>query len=268
MPLTSPAELKRFLDSLGVSPKKSLSQNFLIDGNILEKILDEAQISAGDYVFEIGAGPGALTEGLLARGAEVFAVEKDHTFAPALKRFEQIEVYEGDVLEFPLENLKRRGKVVSNLPYHLTTPILARLAPRRDLFVSITVMVQEEMARRMTAAPNSADYSSLTIFLNFYAEARYAFRVSRKCFYPVPKVDSAIVTLVLKEPPQIDEEKFFELVRTAFQQRRKQLKNPLSKLYPSQKIIEALEHLGKPVNVRPENLSLEDFLGLFRYLNS
>ena len=259
MSLTSPTELLAFLRSLGVQPKKGLSQNFLIDGNIIRKILAEAAIQEGDCVLEIGPGPGALTEALVAAGAKVFAVERDHIFAEALKRFPHVEVFPEDILKFDLSKVPHNTKVVSNLPYHLTAPILTLLAPRFEQFTTVTVMVQDEVGRRMTAQPKTKDYGSLTVFLNFYSKARYAFKVSRRCFYPQPKVDSAIVTLTLQEPPAgVDPEKFFHLVRTAFQQRRKMVKSTLgSEIGP------LLESLGENPQSRPEDLSLAHFLEIY-----
>ncbi|MCC5832277.1 MAG: ribosomal RNA small subunit methyltransferase A [Chlamydiales bacterium] len=259
-------ELKAFLNSLGVRPKKGLSQNFLIDGNIVSKILSEAEVSQGDYILEIGPGPGALTEALVNRGAEVVAVELDSLFAAALKRF-PITIYQEDILSFSLDKLKKKGKVVANLPYHITAAILTRLVIRRDLFTTLTVMVQEEVARRLTAYPKSGDYGSLTVFLHFYSEPRYAFRVSRSCFYPAPKVDSAVVTLTLKEPPEVDQDLFFKLVRTAFGQRRKMMKKTLAPLYGAEKLMRALEQTGINPQARPEELGLEGFLSLFNELN-
>ncbi len=259
-------ELKSFLNSLGVRPKKGLSQNFLIDGNIVAKIVSQAEVECGDYVLEIGSGPGALTQALINQGAEVVAVELDEVFASALKRFD-IKVYNEDILAFPLEKLERRGKVVANLPYHITAPILTKLATRRDLFSSVTVMVQEEVARRLTASPKSRDYGSLTIFLNFYTEPTYAFRVSRSCFFPAPNVDSAVVTFALKEPPQVDADRFFKLVRTAFGQRRKMMKKLLAAVYGVEEVAAAFEQVGINPKARAEELGLETFLALFSELN-
>lgn len=261
MPLSvsKPAELLQFLRTLGALPKKGLSQNFLVDGNIVRKIVATAGIQKGDNVLEIGPGPGALTEELLELGATIFAVEKDHVFAEALKRFETVKVFDADILTFDFSVLPTPLKVVSNLPYHLTAPILTMLAPRRDLFSSLTVMVQEEVARRMVAQAKTSDYGSLTVFLNFYTNPVYAFKVSRQCFYPRPKVDSAIVKLDLKTPPQVDEEGFFKFVHTTFQQRRKMVKSTLgSELGP------LLEELGEDPQARPEELSLEIFLKLYQ----
>jgi len=260
--LTNITELLEFLRSLGVEPKKGLSQNFLIDGNIVHKIVAQADIQVGDHVLEIGPGPGALTEALVLKGAHVFAVEKDVIYAEALKRFSLVEVFAQDIRDFDFSLLPSRTKVVANLPYHLTAPILTLLAPHHELFTSLTLMVQEEVARRITAQPHSKEYGSLTVFLNFYSTPRYAFKVSRHCFYPQPNVDSAIVSLNLKQPPAVDAEAFFTFVRTAFQHRRKMLTTTLGhSLGP------LLTQLGVNPKARPEELSLETFLDLFR-LNS
>ena len=261
MPLTNPSELREFLRSLGVEPKKGLSQNFLIDGNIVRKIIAEAAIQPGDTVLEIGPGPGALTEALVASGARVYAVEKDALFAEALKRFPEVTVFAEDIRTFDLGHLPPGTKVVSNLPYHLTSPILGLLAPRHDLFSTVTVMVQEEVARRMTALAKTKDYSSLSVFLRFYSDPRYAFKVSRRCFYPQPKVDSAIVTLTLKTPPIAQAEAFFALVHSVFQHRRKMMRSTLGN-----SVEPLLTSLGENPQARPEELSLAVFLEIFKRL--
>jgi len=273
MSVSKPSELHRFLESLGTQAKKHLSQNFLIDGNILRKIVKEAEVGPEDVVLEIGAGPGALTEHLLQTGARVIAVEKDPIFASALSRFSSLEVFSGDIRDFPFEKVlsssSKKAKIVANLPYHLTTPILSLFIPRADLFESVTVMVQDEMAKRMTASPNGADYSSFTVFLNFYSQPRYAFGVSNQCFYPVPKVQSAIVNLKLKEHEKVSSvEAFFQLVRTAFGQRRKMMRSTLKSLYPVSLVESCLCELQLNPLARPENLSLEHFLSLFRLLET
>ncbi len=275
MPLYRQSELFAFLDSIGARPQKWLSQNFLIDGNVLEKILETAEVQKGDFVLEIGSGPGVLTEALVARGASVLAVEKDRLFAPALKRFAGVEVVEADIRDFPLDSVKTRlpphqkAKVVANLPYHLTTPILQFLIPRFDLFSSLTFMVQDEVARRMTAHAKEDAYGSLSVFLRFYSTPTYAFKVSPRSFYPAPKVFSAIVHLTLHPPQKVaSEERFFKFVRTAFQQRRKMLRASLRSLYPSPVIEKAFEKERLSSDLRPESLSLETFIRLFEHLDS
>jgi 16S rRNA (adenine1518-N6/adenine1519-N6)-dimethyltransferase len=281
MPIYKPSELRLFLNQLEIFPKKGLSQNFLIDGNIIRKIVMASKVQSGDVVLEIGPGPGSLTQALLETGARVVAVEKDGVLAQALERLQtpsqQLSIFCHDILTFPLEKeisalLKKeeqKAKVIANLPYHLTTPILVQLIPLRHLFSSLTVMVQEEVARRLTAQPGSADYSSLTLFLRFYTEPHYAFTVSHNCFYPAPKVNSAIVVLQLREPPLSEDkrESFFQLTRTAFEHRRKMLRASLKNLFPPQKVEDALKAIGQNPLARPEILSLEEFLQLHALLS-
>lgn len=275
MQMYRPSELRLFLDGLGIAPKKGLSQNFLIDGNIIRKIVAEAKVQPGDIVLEVGPGPGSLTQVLLEAGAHVIAVEKDAILAKALERFQtsanHLEVFCDDILTFPLEEaLKNRPpiKVIANLPYHLTTPILVFLLSKRHLFSSFTVMVQEEVARRFTAVPGNKDYSSFTVFLNFYTKPRYGFTVSRNCFYPVPGVDSGVVTLDTREPPVVhDEERFFRMVRTSFEHRRKMLRSSLKDWASPHIIEEALTKIGCNPLARPETLSLDQFLLLYENLN-
>ncbi len=265
--VSKPSDLRAFLDSLEVKAKKSLSQNFLIDRNVLGKIVEAADIQPNERVLEIGSGPGALTEFLLSRQAHVIAVEKDDVFANELHRFSGLEVFHGDIRSFPIESIGY-GKVVANLPYHLTSPILALLAPRHDLFHSLTLMVQEEVAQRMTAKPGSGQYSSLSLFLRFYTEPKYCFLVSGNCFFPKPKVQSAVVHLKLRRPPSVSStEGFFKLVKCAFQQRRKMIRSTLKTLYPMNHIEKAFNASKISPEARPETLSLEQFLTLFEELN-
>lgn len=273
MPIYKPTELLDFLRDLGVNPKKALSQNFLIDGNIIRKIVSMAKVTEDDIVLEIGPGPGSLTEALLETGARVIAVEKDAVLAKALERLKsptrRLEVYCADILEFPIEDFcnGKKIKVIANLPYNITTPIIAKLIPRHDLFQSLTLMVQDEVAKRFTAKPGTSEYSSFTIFLNFYSTPSYSFGVSKNCFYPIPRVESAIVTLELKEAAKVSsEEKFFKMTRTSFEHRRKMLRASLKELYTSDAITKSLTDLNMNPLARPEELSLEQFIRLFEEL--
>lgn len=279
MPIYKPTELRQFLEGLNIIPKKGLSQNFLIDGNIIRKIVEVSDIHPGDLVLEIGPGPGSLSEALLDAGAKVIAVEKDATLASALERLKgeenQLEVFCEDILKFPIEEKlssylpdNHKAKVIANLPYHLTTPILVHLVELRKTIGSLILMVQDEVARRFTAKPGTSDYGSFTVFLNFYTNPRYAFQVSKNCFYPIPNVQSAVVILDLKTPPKVsNEENFFLLTRTAFQQRRKMLRASLRSLYDSELVTAALIASGLNPQARPEDLSLNQFIDLFEALN-
>ena len=265
MPLYKPSELKVLMEKLGVRPKKRYSQNFLIDGNILRKIGDFAAIGPRDAILEIGPGPGALTQELLRRGARVLAIEKDPIWANALKDLPgDLTVLCEDALTCDLEdridhwNGKGKIKLVANLPYHITTPLLTRLVPLEPLFSSLTVMVQEEVARRFTAPPGSKVYGSITLFLNFWADVEYGFPIKNTSFYPAPKVSSALIRLTPHTPPIDLPDPFFKMTRLAFSQRRKMLKTSLKPLL-SQVVLTIESAL---LEKRPEQLSLDDFLKL------
>lgn len=256
-----PSHLQAYLDQIGASAKKSLSQNFLIDGNILKKIVVAADLHEGDLVLEIGPGPGALTEQMLLAGAYVTAVEKDRLFAKYLAPHERLSLLEMDILDFDFSVVKGRTKIVANLPYHLTSPILEKFIPRADLFSSMTVMVQHEVAVRMCALPGSSDYSSLSVFLQYFGNPRYAFKVSRRSFSPAPKVDSAVVVIAMREtstPPG-----FFPFVKKAFQQKRKMISSSLSS-YNKDKIKCLLRDSGYSSEARPAELSAAAWLELYQ----
>lgn len=278
--LTSPTVLHSFLSEYGLKAKKQASQNFLIDGNIINKIALSSELSAEDVVLEIGPGPGALTQKLLDMGATVVAVEKDKEFAKALERLQtkdlRLKVYEADFLRFDLEEcfkpiLKKNQKikVIANLPYHITTPILSILLPKIDLIDTITVMVQKEVAKRFTAERGTKDYSSFTLYIQHYGSVKYCFTVEPTCFYPRPSVQSAVVKFTLAHRKPIEDEAlFFTLIRTAFLKRRKMLKSSLRELYPSEAIEKSLIKLNLNPLARPEELSRENFLDLFILLQS
>ncbi len=197
-------------------------------------------------------------------------------FAPSLEELPiRLEII--DACKYPLDQLQEyktlgKGRVVANLPYHITTPLLTKLfleAP--DFWKTVTVMVQDEVARRIVAQPGGRDYGSLTIFLQFFADIHYAFKVSASCFYPKPQVQSAVIHMKVKETLPLSDEEipvFFTLTRTAFQQRRKVLANTLKGLYPKEQVEQALKELGLLLNVRPEVLSLNDYLALFHKMQA
>ena len=279
MPLFRPSELRAYLETLGVRPKKSLSQNFLIDGNILKKIAKLADLQSGDLVIEIGPGPGVLTELLLEKGCSVIAIEKDRVFAKSLVALKEkglpLEVHSADIMDFDLEGairakgFKEKAKVVANIPYHLTTPIIQKIFALSRFIQSATLMVQDEMAKRCIAAPGSKDYSSFSIFLQYYSNPHYGFFVPSGCFYPSPKVGSAVIFLDLVKKYQVsDEEKFFQMTRTAFGQRRKMLKSSLKDIFEGEKIEKALGTLGLSIKCRPEELSLEAWVRFFENITT
>lgn len=276
MKIFKPSELQAFLKQQGLQAKSGLSQNFLIDGNIIQKIVQTASICSGDSVLEIGPGPGALTEALLEKGASVTAIEMDRGFANALERLQtpdkRLSIVQADVLKFPLVDfLKhhsgRKYKVVANLPYHITTPILTLLLPLHGWINSLTLMVQKEFADRMIAKTGTKDYSSFSLFLQFYASVMGSFIVSPNCFYPRPQVYSSVVHCKLHPPlMEKDVEAFFLLTRTAFGQRRKMLRSSLKDLYGAKRVEQALHLLGRPPTERPEELSVQEFISLYEIL--
>lgn len=260
------SDLLLFLESLGVHPKKSLSQNFLIDSNIVRKTLDLADIQPGDQVLEIGPGPGALTAKLLERGAYVTAVEKDTLFAKELERLQngKLTVIEADVLALDWNFLdKGPWKVLGNLPYSITTPILEAVC--KGSFVSFTFMVQKELADRLKAPPGSKECGSISVFLQSHGQITGSFPVSRSCFYPSPSVDSTVLSIAFY--PEKEPDALFGLVRTAFQQRRKMITSSLKKLFPQEKIKEALSFAGASTFARPEALTLKEWRSLFKHLH-
>lgn len=276
MPLYRPSELHSFLNLSHFKAKKSLSQNFLIDGNVIRKIIAVSKIEKGDLVIEIGPGPGALTEALLEAGAHVLAIEMDTGFAEKLKRLQtkdqRLEVIEADVLEFPLEEhlnniLKGKGKVISNLPYHICSPILEKLLPLSNQISTLTLMVQKEFAVRMAAKKNCSDYSPLTLFVQSYSSIQQYFSVSPHSFFPIPKVDSTVITLELQKPDgRILLSEFFPFIKKAFQKRRKTLSSSLREFGSLEKIQNELKEMNCNPQSRPEDLSLEEWRVFFTRL--
>lgn len=261
------SELISFLNELGTTPKKWLSQNFLIDSNIVKKIVQTADIQKGDVVLEIGPGPGALTSLLLELGATVYAIEKDPIFAKALSRLQtedqRLHVYCADALEFPIEQIPFR-KVVANLPYHITTPLLEKCFA--CAFTSLTLMVQKEVADRIFAKNGTKDFGSLSLFAQYYAYLKSHFTVSSGCFYPKPSVDSSVIHLVSRPPLKSDH--FFPLMRRSFQQRRKMLTSSLREFAPAEQIKKALQTISFRDDARPEMLTLDQWLSFVGALSS
>lgn len=256
-----PSELRQYLDQIGARPKKRLSQNFLIDGNIIRKIVACAEIKRNEPVVEIGPGPGALTEMILETGCNLTVIEKDTVLAKGLETLPIAKIINADVLDIDFEELvKEKCKVLTNLPYHIATPIITKLVVQNHLFSRIVVMVQEEMAQRMVSSPGGKDFSSLTLFLQIYSNTKYAFKVPRKCFYPAPKVDSAVVIIEPKVPPNTDIQKLLEMSREAFKHRRKMLRSSLKDFHSSDKIEQALIQCGLPATARPETLGIDDWV--------
>ena len=273
MGIYKPSELFRFLEDSGLRPKKALSQNLLIDQNILNKLIKEAHVSSSDLILEIGPGPGAITEKLLEIGAKVIAIELDPKMALGLKRFsknDRFQLIEGNILNQDLAKLTQNCpfKVVANLPYNITSPILSHLFDANEALSEAYVFVQKEVADRITAKPGQKAYGSLSVFCDYYAETKLLFKVSAGSFMPRPKVDSAVIRLLLrKEPRSKNPEAFFKLTRQAFNHRRKTLRSSLCPLYPKEDIEAALKACKLAPLARPEELSVDQLIRLSESLD-
>lgn len=262
--------------------KHSLGQNFIVDEFLLEDIADESKITKDDFVLEIGPGNGALTRCLCDRAQKVVAVEIDKSLIPLLKSnlkdYENVSIINADFMELDFNIIlnefpapRAHIKVVANLPYYITSPIINILL--QNPYVSeMTLMVQKEVAERIVATPGSRDYGILTLACNYFADTEMIMVVSKDCFFPKPKVDSAVVHFKKHiartgEFHETDYDQLFKLIKASFAQRRKKLLNSLTNAgYDKNVIAHALSELGFDENVRAENLSLDDYkklLGFF-----
>ena len=272
---------KAVLERHGFTFKKSFGQNFLTDTNILQKIVDTAEIDDQVNVIEIGPGIGALTEFLAERAAQVMAFEIDHRLVPiladTLRDFDNVTVVNEDILKVDLaqhiQNFKNPDlpiKVVANLPYYITTPILMHLIESGIPFSEFVVMMQKEVADRISAKPNTKAYGSLSIAVQYYMTAKVAFIVPRTVFVPAPNVDSAILKMVRRPAPAVaveDEKFFFKVSKASFTHRRKTLWNNLTGYFGKteevkDKLTKALDQAGLSPSVRGEALGLEEFASL------
>lgn len=279
--IASPARTQAILEKHGFSFKKSLGQNFLIDTNILRKIVDYAGLTEDSGAIEIGPGIGALTEQLLRCCRKVVAYEIDGRLLPILedtlssypnKKIIHQDVLKADVAAMMKEEFAEIDDVmvVANLPYYVTTPIIMKLLEEKLPIRGMVIMLQKEVANRISAAPGSKDYGSLSIAVQYYSEAEMVMVVPRTVFIPKPNVDSAVIRLTLREKPAVavkDERFFFQVCRVSFAQRRKTLVNNLTSGLPSGKekkeeILGALEKAGIDPGRRGETLSIEEFARL------
>lgn len=275
------ASLRRQLKELKIRPRRSLGQHFVQDPNILRKIVEEACPEAEDVVVEIGAGLGSLTAPLAEGVRIVYALEIDPRLAEALReRFsglDRVEVVLGDALQFDFAPLFRRWrrkiKVVANLPYEISSPMIFRLLESREYFSLFVLMLQLEVARRIVALPGRRDYGPLSLWSQLYSRATLAFRVRPKAFYPPPRVESAVVRFEVLPKPSIeveDEKTLQEVIRSAFTYRRKTLGKALQsggfKHLSREEIRECLKASGIALMARGETLTLEQFVRLSRLI--
>ncbi len=266
-------QLKEIFQRYGFRPLKRFGENYLIDNNIKEKIIGEVSPAKGAAILEIGPGLGALTLDLAGSGARVYAVEKDRKAFDILTemagdRFPNLKLFYGDILRFDIGGIspKKKLKVVGNLPYYITTPIIDRLIENRKYVKSAVIMTQREVAERLIAAPGSDDYSSLSCFVRYFAMPKYIYTVRRGCFYPAPDVDSSLIRLDILDKPSVDvadEALFFKVIRGSFNQRRKSIINSLSRDevlgMPKDRLSRILKSAGIDPFARPESLGLAEF---------
>ena len=265
--------------------QKKFGQNFLINTSILEEIIDAAEITREDVVLEIGPGIGTMTQYLCEAAREVVAVEIDTNLIPilgdTLSAYDNVEVMNADILKVDIAKLadERNGgkpiKVVANLPYYITTPIIMGLFESHVPIDSITIMVQKEVADRMQEGPGSKEYGALSLAVQYYAKPEIVVNVPPSCFMPQPKVGSAVIRLTRHENPPVDvdnEKLMFQVIRASFNQRRKTLANGLNNFgsfsLGKEEIQKSIEELGVPVNIRGEALSLEQFAKLSNIINA
>lgn len=259
--------------------QKKFGQNFLIDTRILEEIIAAAGVTKDDFVLEIGPGIGTMTQYLCEAAREVVAVEIDQNLIPILKdtlsAYDNVEVICDDILKIDMNRLARERnggrpiKVVANLPYYITTPIIMGLFESHVPLDSITIMVQKEVADRMQVGPGTKEYGALSLAVQYYANPKIVVNVPPSCFMPQPKVGSAVIRLTRHEQPPVDvkdEKLLFSVIRASFNQRRKTLANGLSN-YPQlalgkEQITECITALGVPATIRGEALTLEQFARL------
>ena len=282
--LGNPKYTIEVLQKYGFVFQKRFGQNFLIDTHVLDRIIEASEITKDDFVLEIGPGIGTMTQYLCEAAREVVAVEIDTNLIPILKdtlsAYDNVEVLNQDILKVDIASLaKERNndrpiKVVANLPYYITTPIIMGLFESRVPIDSITIMVQKEVADRMQEGPGSKEYGALSLAVQYYAKPEIVVNVPPSCFMPQPKVGSAVIRLTRHEqsPVEVEDEKLmFQVIRASFNQRRKTLANGLNNFggfgLSKEEIQTCIEELGVPVNIRGEALSLEQFAELANIIN-
>lgn len=279
----NPAELKTILTSYHLSPRKKLGQNFLIDQNIQKKIIENCQIKPGDLILEIGPGLGALTKDLAqalyrngtGQAQELVIVEKDKGFVSVLKEtlsdFKNIKILEDDILNIKLRKVfknlgDKKIKVIGNLPYYLTTPIIFYLLEQKSIIDSIFITIQKEVGARMLAKPGGKDYGRLSLSVQYLTTPKLLLSIPRGAFYPQPKVDSYFIKLEIKKdlrPKVADIDLFFNLINTSFSQRRKVILNSLAEKkplsLPKERVRQILLEAQIDPSRRPETLTIEEF---------
>lgn len=263
-------ETEFLLKQNGLKANKKLGQNFLISESIIEEIVDKANVTKEDVIIEIGPGLGSLTAKLLENAKKVIAIELDSNMVNLLKNrfslYDNFELIENDVLKVDLRSIIEEYdsvKVVANLPYYITTPIVMKLLEEKLNLKSITVMVQKEVGERFCAVPGGKEYGAITLSINYYTNPKIIIDVPKENFNPIPEVDSCVINLEIRENPPVkinDEKKFFRLIKAAFSQRRKTINNSFTGVGKSkEEIKKVLDDLNISDKLRAENLSIEQY---------
>ena len=277
--MSSLEETRFILKKYNIRANKKLGQNFLIDDDAINKIVSSAKINKDDLVIEIGPGLGTLTSKLLEKAGKVIAIELDERMVKILtdrfKLYNNFELINEDVLKVDLKKIisenaiaEGKAKIVANLPYYITTPIIMKLLEDKLNIASITVMVQKEVADRMTAKPGDKLSGAITYSVNYYAEAKEIVLVGKESFIPSPEVDSKVIKLQIRDVPPVnieDDEVFFKVIRASFMQRRKTLINGLTNsglIKDKEKLLQIFKHMNLNAEIRGEKLTLEQFAEL------
>jgi 16S rRNA (adenine1518-N6/adenine1519-N6)-dimethyltransferase len=262
--------LRELFETHGIRPHKELGQNFVVDPNTIRKVVAAAGDLSGRTVLEIGAGAGSLTLGLAHVAHKVIAVEFDARLVPALKEslrgIDNVEIAEADALRLDYSMIEATD-VVANLPYNIAVPLVVTILENARQVSSLTVMAQREVGERLAAAPGSKSYGQVSVLVGYWARATVAARISRNAFYPVPTVDSVLVRIDRRRPLLVDYERFNEVVKSAFAQRRKTLRNTLGPLGASVYEVEAtIRAAGIDPGARPETVPLGGWVEITRHL--
>ena len=274
-------ETKFIMNKYHIIANKNLGQNFLVDDEIVLGIVNAANITKNDLVIEIGPGLGTLTKELLERAGKVTCIELDKRMIQILQdrfsMYSNFEIINNDVLKVNLKEIIKKAnlpnvKIVANLPYYITTPIIMKLLEERLDIQTITVMIQKEVADRLVTEPGTGDTGAITYAINYYSEPKRVLEVPNTAFIPEPKVNSSVIQLKILKEPKVkveDEEELFDLIKTAFMQKRKTLVNGLAnsnKYGTKEQIEQALTNLNIDLKIRPEKLTLEQFAELSKVL--
>lgn len=269
-------ETEFLLNKYKLKANKSLGQNFLINEQIIDDIVKVANVNEDDLIIEIGPGLGSLTSKLADNAKKVVAIELDQNMIEILKErfslYKNVEIIHGDIMKVDLKEIigeEKKVKIVANLPYYITTPIVMKLLEENLKMESITVMVQKEVGERFCAIPGGKEYGAITVSINYYSDSKIVLDVPKDNFNPVPEVDSCVVQLKLKENhiELKDKKLFFRLIKIAFSQRRKNIGNSLTGIgMTKQEVKEMLEALSLDINLRAENLSINQYAQIANYI--